>query len=473
MYQNIKQKTDTRTTISIHLAKTMEMLSMSADEVREQVESELSINPALERIDERICPTCKRPLPQQGICQFCGVPKSDSDHENIVFVSPREDFYSGKYSSYSNSYMDEPDVDSAQKKDLPTYVLRQIGPDLLEDQKKIAAYLLTGLDEDGFLTTSVHEIANYYHVLPSKIEEVIKLIQHADPAGVGSRNPQEALLVQIQHLSSIVNIPSGTKELVEESYDLLMHGKYREISKKHALSVKQVQNIEKFIRENLNPFPGRAFWGENIFPDDRDLDTFHQPDILIYYLNDDPKNQLVVEIIMPITGFLQVNPIFKTELRNAPELKAEEWKNDIERASLLVKCINQRNNTMVRLMQILVTLQSDYIRHGDMSIKPITRAQVAKELDVHESTISRAVSNKTVMLPNKKVIPLASFFDRSLNVRTIIKDLVKEEKKPLTDAKIVDILSGMGFDIARRTVAKYRAMEGILPAHMRNVINMR
>jgi RNA polymerase sigma-54 factor len=252
-----------------------------------------------------------------------------------------------------------------------------------------------------------------------------------------------------------------------------MHGKYREISKKHALSVKQVQNIEKFIRENLNPFPGRAFWGENIFPDDRDLDTFHQPDILIYYLNDDPKNQLVVEIIMPITGFLQVNPIFKTELRNAPELKAEEWKNDIERASLLVKCINQRNNTMVRLMQILVTLQSDYIRHGDMSIKPITRAQVAKELDVHESTISRAVSNKTVMLPNKKVIPLASFFDRSLNVRTIIKDLVKEEKKPLTDAKIVDILSGMGFDIARRTVAKYRAMEGILPAHMRNVINMR
>ena len=98
---------------------------------------------------------------------------------------------------------------------------------------------------------------------------------------------------------------------------------------------------------------------------------------------------------------------------------------------------------------------------------------MAKELDVHESTISRAVSNKTVMLPNKKVIPLASFFDRSLNVRTIIKDLVKEEKKPLNDAKIVDILSGMGFDIARRTVAKYRAMEGILPAHMRNVINMR
>ncbi len=77
------------------------------------------------------------------------------------------------------------------------------------------------------------------------------------------------------------------------------------------------------------------------------------------------------------------------------------------------------------------------------------------------------------MLPNKKVIPLASFFDRSLNVRTIIKDLVRDEKKPLTDAKIVDILTDMGIDIARRTVAKYRAMEGILPAHMRNMVNLR
>jgi RNA polymerase sigma-54 factor len=128
---------------------------------------------------------------------------------------------------------------------------------------------------------------------------------------------------------------------------------------------------------------------------------------------------------------------------------------------------------MVRLMEILVDIQEDFIRHGDMNIVPITRAQISRELDVHESTISRAVSNKTVMLPNRKVIPLSAFFDRSLNVRTIIKDLVRDEKKPLTDQKIVELLDDMGIDIARRTVAKYRAMEGILPAHMRNAISQR
>ncbi len=155
---------------------------------------------------------------------------------------------------------------------------------------------------------------------------------------------------------------------------------------------------------------------------------------------------------MPINGNLRVNEFFKRESKNAPEDKVEEWKNDIDRASLLIKCLHQRNNTMVRLMEVLVDLQGNFIRYGDSNIVPITRAQISKLLDVHESTISRAVANKTVMLPNKKVVPLSAFFDRSLNVRTIIKDLVKEEKKPLTDAKIVEVLTGMGIDIARRTL---------------------
>jgi len=165
--------------------------------------------------------------------------------------------------------------------------------------------------------------------------------------------------------------------------------------------------------------------------------------------------------------------LLKSSCRSAPELKADAWKNDLDRASLLIKCLHQRNNTMVRMMQALLEVQSNFVRHGDGSIVPLTRAQVAKTLDVHESTVSRAVSNKTVMLPNRKVIPLSSFFDRSLNVRTIIKDLVRDEEKPLSDAKIVEILTDMGIEIARRTVAKYRAMEGILPAHLRNMVKMR
>ena len=113
--------------------------------------------------------------------------------------------------------------------------------------------------------------------------------------------------------------------------------------------------------------------------------------------------------------------------------------------------------------------QEEYIRSGEEHILPLTRAQIATEMGVHESTISRAVSNKTVMLPNRKVVALSSFFDRSLNVRTVLKELIQNEKKPLSDAKLVTLLNERGFNVARRTVAKYRLMEGIGSAHQRGV----
>ena len=126
---------------------------------------------------------------------------------------------------------------------------------------------------------------------------------------------------------------------------------------------------------------------------------------------------------------------------------------------------------MTRLMFRLVMMQKDFILNGDKHLKPVTRVSISKELDVHESTISRAVSGKTVQLPNKKIVPLSSFFDRSLNVRTILKDVIAQEERPLSDSDLVEILSQKGFDIARRTVAKYRSMEGILPAHLRRSIS--
>ena len=121
------------------------------------------------------------------------------------------------------------------------------------------------------------------------------------------------------------------------------------------------------------------------------------------------------------------------------------------------------------MMSLLIGKQESYIRNGEEYVQPLTRAQIAAEMGVHESTISRAVSNKTVMLPNRKVVPLSSFFDRSLNVRTVLKELIQNETKPLSDAKLVTMLNERGFQVARRTVAKYRLMEGIGSAHQRGI----
>lgn len=119
-------------------------------------------------------------------------------------------------------------------------------------------------------------------------------------------------------------------------------------------------------------------------------------------------------------------------------------------------------------MYRLVMLQKDYILQGEKHLKPFTRARLSEELEVHESTISRAVSGKSVQLPNRRIIPLSSFFDRSLNVRTVLRDFINQETRPLSDSDLAELLAERGFNVARRTVAKYRAMEGILPAHLRH-----
>jgi RNA polymerase sigma-54 factor len=145
-----------------------------------------------------------------------------------------------------------------------------------------------------------------------------------------------------------------------------------------------------------------------------------------------------------------------------------EWSRHLERASLFVKCLQQRNNTMRRLMKSLVARQKDFIMQGDRHLRPITRASIAAEIGVHESTVSRAVAHKSVALPDGRIIPLHRFFDRSLSVRDRIKEMVDLEARPMTDDEIAARLRREGVSVARRTVAKYRAVEGILPARLRH-----
>ncbi|TLN09057.1 RNA polymerase sigma-54 factor, partial [bacterium] len=230
----------------------------------------------------------------------------------------------------------------------------------------------------------------------------------------------------------------------------------------------RVQQAAHFISENLNPFPARSHWGDVRQPSASTEQVYHQPDIIISHLNGDDRNALVVEIIMPLSGMLRVSPMYKQALMQSDAGTRDNMRNDLDRASLFVKCLQQRNHTMQRMMFRLVMLQREYILMGEKHLKPFTRARLSEELEVHESTISRAVSGKCVQLPNRRIIPLSSFFDRSLNVRTVLRDFIDQETRPLSDSELADLLAERGFNVARRTVAKYRAMEGILPAHLRH-----
>jgi len=355
--------------------------------------------------------------------------------------------------------------------DLPTYVLRQIAPELSVQDRPIAAYMLAHLDDDGFLTIEPVEIAMYFHLPMSKIQQLRHLIQHADPIGVCSCSPQEALLVQLELLSENYPIPEFSFEIIKDGMAYLSRRQFNELAHQLNTSLSKIQEAVTFISDNLNPFPARSHWGDVRDPVEISVEVFHRPDIIVGHINDDAEMPLAVEIIMPIGGTLRVNPLFRNAIKKAPVEQKETWKQDIDRASLFVKCLQQRNHTMKRLMYHLVKMQKDFILQGPKYIHPITRVELSKILEVHESTVSRAVSNKTVQLPNKHIIPLADFFDRSLNVRTELREIISKEIKPLSDAKLVKLLSSKGYQVARRTVAKYRAMEGILPAHLRRQPN--
>jgi RNA polymerase sigma-54 factor len=127
---------------------------------------------------------------------------------------------------------------------------------------------------------------------------------------------------------------------------------------------------------------------------------------------------------------------------------------------------------MQRLMKYIAKEQSEFILKGEKYLQPTTRAEVAEELEVHESTISRAVSGKCVQLPSGRIIPLSMFFDRSLPIRFQLREIIQEEPFVYTDSQLVELLSQRGINIARRTVAKYRSMEGILPAHQRKKLKI-
>lgn len=459
------QTPTTRPITTAHLATTMALMSLTAIELQERIEAEVASNPALELGEKSFCHSCRRPLAEKGPCPVCSQLSTGAGEEAIVFISPREDFYFPASPSASTEIPS--DEITAETDDLPTYVLRQIAPELVPDDRLLAAHLLTSLDEDGLLRAPLIEFARYHHRPLSHIEKILKLIQRADPVGVGSPSPQEAMLVQLEVLGETQSIPPMTDQVVRQGMGLLSRRHFAELGKLLGISTSRVKQIARFISKNLNPFPGRSHWGSVHQGVEPAQDVYHFPDILIGRLNDNPDSTLIVEVISPLAGRLRLNPLFRQSIHLAPPDKVEEWQNDLEHASLLIKCLQQRNHTIVRLMQRITAIQRNFILQGDAFLQPLTRASLAEELQVHESTISRAVAGKAVQLPNGKIVPLAKMFDRSLHIRTELRQIIAHECRPLTDTELAALLKQKGYRVARRTVAKYRSKEGILPAHLR------
>jgi RNA polymerase sigma-54 factor len=453
-----------RPVATAHLAQTMSLLALNNADLEEKVLEELTKNPALELVDERVCPSCQRKLNGSSACPKCSL--ASNEESPIVFISPRNSLRTPRRSTFDDDMeLQEP----VAPESLPVEILRQLAAELDPQDRPLAAFILASLDEHGFLSDPPAIVARATRSTLSQVDNVVNLISHADPPGLATPGPREALIAQLEVMPQDDPVIVLAQRILSEAFSALGRMDFETMAMQLDASGLQVRKAATFIQEHLNPYPASSYWESGRGPQAADPNVYHHPDIQITQRSPDGESPLVVEIFSAVPGWLRVNPQFKDALSKALGDKAEEWTKHLEKAALFVKCLQQRNNTMRQLMEVLVSQQRTFIMQGDRFLHPMTRAEIATNIGVHESTISRAVAHKSVAMPDGRIIPLSRFFDRSLSVRDLIKEIIEKEDKPLTDDQIAGVLEEEGIRIARRTVAKYRSMEGILPARLRKV----
>ncbi len=452
------QSTSQRQMPAAHLTRTMQLLEQTCTELDSELASEINDNPALEMVDEFRCPDCKRVIPSVP-CQVCF--NRQNENGPIVYVAPRT------ITNYQPSDGEEyysPDNSLRTPETLADHVLKQVAPSLDGKERAVAEYILARLDEHGFRLEHPAEIAVYLRTRLSTVNRVLEMLKRAHPIGVGSENVIECLLTQLEMLEKEGQGHPLAHALLTEFWEQLGRRDFTTIARKRKVSFETVQEAAQFIKRNLSPYPSQAHWANSETTSGR----YFRPDVEVNMNPHSTDGPLVVQVFTSARGWLRVNPSVRAMVKQIEEPeKKDEWALYLERAALFVKCMRQRDNAMRRIVRVIVKRQPAFILGGDSDLIPMTRAELAEELDLHESTISRAVSSKTICLPSGRIIPLARFFDRSLAVRAAVRKIVEHEDSAMTDDQIATKLVDYGYKVARRTVAKYRSMLGILPANLR------
>jgi RNA polymerase sigma-54 factor len=370
---------DNRPQATAHLAKTMGYLQLAAADLESTLRDELEKNPALELVEELRCPNCGRRLHRLP-CPACAAPTGDGSP--VVFLSPRQP--AGlRREEREDGDLPEPGVPER----LDEYILRQIGPALSLVERPIAAYLLAQLDDNGLLTEPLAEIAAYRRLSLSQVQRVLDLIQHADPPGVGARDPRESLLIQLDSLADLAaadgcqpaagrgpNMLELARLLIRDHFEALGRMEYDRIARRlrvdHDLYLPPgaIEAAVQFIQRNLTPYPARAYWGDGKAPANLDGAAPHNPDVNITTLESDGSSTLAVEVFTPLSGWLRVNPDFKAAVADCSGEDRERWSQAVAEAALVTKCLQQRNHTMRRLMQIIAEGQRDFILGGALPL---------------------------------------------------------------------------------------------------------
>lgn len=317
---------------------------------------------------------------------------------------------------------------------------------------KIGIYIIQNIDDNGYLQVSLEEISQVTVSSLDEVRLILGLVQGFDPTGVGARSLKECLLLQIKNESDPM-----IRVLIENHLEDIANNRINKIAKENDLELERVQEICDFIK-SLEPKPGRMFKGN--------------ADDIKYIIPDATISLLEGEYYISVNDYtgprLNINNYYRNMLKDGGDAKTTEFLQDkFNSAMWLIKSIEQRRQTIYKVVESILKHQMDFFKYGEKSLIPLTLKEIADDIQMHESTISRATNGKYVQTP-RGLYELKYFFMSGLSglggdvsstsIKAMIKDLVdsENEKKPFSDQQLSKILEEKGTKVSRRTVAKYR-----------------
>ncbi len=422
----------------------IKMLQMSSFELQEYIEKEFQQNPVLD---------VKEP-------DSTDIEKDKLDYKEIIKSLNSNNF---SHQSYQKSNEEEvsPFNFISHKKSLKEYLKEQI-VDLNEKDyvKSICSYIIENIDHRGYLVIEEGEIEKDLKISTKLVKYCIDIIQTLEPYGIGARDLCECLRIQAIHRG----IEDENIFIIIDKYlELIAENKYNVIAKNMGINVKQAQEYGDIIK-TFDPKPSRGFYtGEDV--------KYIIPDAYIEKIGD--KYYIIMND--DLTPRLIINSVYKDIVKNQEDKEAADYvKEKLNSAVFLIKSIQHRKSTIYKVLQKILDLQRDYFDYGERYLKPMTLKDIASSMDMHESTISRAIRDKYIYT-SKGTIKIKDLFTTGISkafdggdvsvviIKKSIEKIINEEdkKKPLSDQQICDLVNQQDMNISRRTVAKYREKMGI------------
>ncbi len=474
-YQGLQlsQSQQLQMVLAPQLRQSLEMLQLPVMELRTLIQQEMEQNPTIEDVPSEqatieIEPGGKSEVEDaQELAfekEYEAMARLDEEWRDYFFQDLQNTSYSAE-AAERRQYM----FDSIpQRESLQEHLVQQLQlTGFPEQDQRVGELIIGSINDDGYLMLDIEELAQSASCDTQHLADILSVIQDFHPTGVGARNLRECLLIQLERLG---NHDTLAYRIVADYLDKLGGRKINDISRSLGVSVEEVQQAAKMIA-TLDPKPGLIYT--------EDVATYVLPEVVVQKVN----GKYVVLMDDDQLPHVRISRHYRRLLESdATSREVKSYVRErIRSGAFLIKSIHQRQKTIHKIATEIVANQEDFLDHGISRLKPLTMAEVADKVGVHETTVSRAVAAKYMQTP-QGLFEMKYFFTPGIKtadgsqisnktVKDIIANLVAREDpaKPLSDQELVKLLKEDGIKIARRTVAKYRLVLRIPPSHMRKV----